>query len=84
MDFKTANKVIHKVEDQWHYPIMIKHGYIPQNKKGTGFVRSYRYLHPETKEEITCATGANADYWTIKDGNGGYWNELENYMKSRR
>jgi hypothetical protein len=77
--FKEANKVVHKVEDQWHYEYLTKHGYEPIDKTGVGFVRSYRYQKGD--HVICCVTGVNADYWTDKENNGfGYWIDLEPHL----
>ena len=79
-DFKKANEKVHKVEDQWHYKYLTKHGYKPIDKTGVGFVRSYRYQ--KEGHVIRCVTGVNADYWEDKDNNGfGYWLDLESHLK---
>jgi hypothetical protein len=62
MTFEEANKVVHKVEDQWHYPTLTAKGFIPETKTAVGFVRSYDYAHPKG-HKIRCSTGANADHW---------------------
>lgn len=80
-DFEKANKKVHKVEDQWHHPVLTKHGYVPKDKEGVGFVRSYRYIHPENGIMILCATGASADYWRSSDGNHGYHGSLKSYVE---
>jgi len=78
--FDKADKAIHKVEDEWHYPILKKYGFEPKTKTGVGFVRKYIYVHPKTEHEIELSTGINADYWT--DGEDrGYWNDLEPHLK---
>lgn len=79
MGFVQANKKVHKVEDQWHYPILTKHGYIPQDKERIGFVRSYEYIHPETGDVIIASTGANCDHWRAKDA-GGFYYSLEGHL----
>lgn len=80
--FNQANKTIHPVETQWHYPILTKYGFEPIAKEGIGFVRSYTYIHPATQCEIIVTTGASADYW--KDTTNkefGYWKALEPHLK---
>jgi len=77
--FTEADKKEHKVEDQWHYPILTKYGFIAITKIGIGFVRSYTYMKGE--HEIVCTTGCSADYWRDKTkGGGGYWGELEKHL----
>jgi len=82
-DFNEANKTIHKVEDQWHYERMIKFGFVPIDLTGVGFVRSYKYEHPQTKQRITVTTGFHGDYWTdTGEGTGhGYHASLELYLE---
>ena len=75
MNFEEANKVVHKVETQWHYPIMIGKGFKSLTKEGIGFVRSYRYEKGD--HMVTCTTGANADHWSDNKGNSGYWGTLK-------
>lgn len=83
MDFEAANKVVHLVEDQWHYPIMTKHGYVADTKEGIGFVRSYNYTHPTTKHSVTVTTGCNSDYWKDNEsGKGGFWGSLEPHLEA--
>jgi hypothetical protein len=62
MTFKEANRVVHPVEKQWHYPKLIKYGFIPETKSAVGFVRAYTYVHPSGRV-IKASTGANADHW---------------------
>ena len=78
--FAEADKAIHPVEKQWHYPKMTKYGYVPETKEAVGFVRKYVYVHPTTGNKVTCNTGVNADYWSAADGTGGYWSDLEPYL----
>ena len=82
-DFNRADKVIHKVEDQWHYPVMQKYGWISDTPTGIGFVRSYDYHHPSISipNKITVTTGVHADTWLTGSGEGGYWASLEPYLK---
>lgn len=77
-DFERANKRIHKVEDQWHYPIMTKYGFKPLKELAVGFVRQYKYSNG--LDIITCNTGVNAEYWQAPQG-FGYWADLEPHMK---
>lgn len=77
-----ADKKVHPVEDQWHYPILTKFGFIPLDKTGIGFVRSYRYEHPESKHTIVTTTGYSSDHWSDKTaGDSGYWADLEPHLK---
>ena len=78
-DFEQADRVVHPVEKEWHYPILIKYGYVPITKEAVGFVRFYDYEHPITKHKIKARVGVNADYWSADDS-GGYWSELEPYL----
>jgi hypothetical protein len=82
--FEEANKTVHKVEDQWHYPYMMKGGFTAETKEAVGFVRGYTYKHP-SGIVVRCCTGVNADYWeAAQDGkrlDGGYWSDLEPFLK---
>jgi len=79
-DFEEANKAVHKVEDQWHYKTLTAAGFEPETKEATGFVRKYKYKHPDGRE-IEVSTGASADYWTDpKTKAHGYWSDLEKYV----
>jgi len=81
--FEKANQAMHPVEDQWHYPIMKKHGYEPDTPTAQGFVRAYKYTHPKTGHSITANTGASADYWNDNSsGAGGYYSTLAPHMQS--
>lgn len=87
MDINEADKVEHKVEDQWHYPKMIKYGWVPDTLTGIGFVRSYNYHHPVSNIKICVTTGFHFDYWNAFDDNrkeigGGYWSSLEPFIKN--
>lgn len=86
--FEDANKTIHPVESQWHYPIMTKHGYKAITKTGVGFVRSYMYVHPVSGKTFKLTTGSSADYWSevLPEGSTetagwGYWSKLEPYLE---
>lgn len=46
-----ADKIVHKVEEEWHYPIFTNYGYEPIEKEGIGFVRHYNYVHKEKENE---------------------------------
>jgi hypothetical protein len=78
--FEEANKKVHPVETQWHYPTLTKHGFVPETKEQVGFVRAYTYTHPDGRR-IRCNTGVNSDYWTDLDTKKfGYWRELEPHI----
>lgn len=81
--FDKADQMVHPVEDQWHYKILHKYGFVPQEQQAKGFVRWYRYEHP-AGHKITCNTGVSADYWSHAehpDGHG-YWSSLEPYVSA--
>lgn len=81
--FEEANKTVHPVTSQWHYPILTKHGYLPETQEEVGFVRKYIYTHPTTKHSMRLVTGMSSDYWTdTKTSKVGYWNELDTYLAS--
>lgn len=81
MNFEEANKKCHPVNTQWHYPILIEHGYVALTQEAVGLVRTYVYEHPTTKHQISCTTGAHADYWTDKqNGAQGYWADLAPHL----
>lgn len=81
--FDKADQVVHPVTGEWHYPIMTKYGYVhPPGIEAKGFVRKYKYTHPDTKRTIIASTGVNSDYWTDEKTNKvGYWRELEAFLK---
>jgi hypothetical protein len=79
-DFIKANEKVHKVEDQWHFPVLTKYGYISETKERVGFVRSYVYVS-EKGNTVTCTTGVNCDYWKSSNGERGYHSSLELYLK---
>ena len=77
-----ADKVVHPVEKQWHYPIMIANGFEPVTKLAVGFVRRYEYKNKDGRR-IACCTGCNSDYFNdMNNGHIGYCRELEIYLKS--
>jgi len=80
MTLDEADKKVHAVKTQWHYPILTKYGFEPLDKEKQGLVRRYRYQ--KGNDIITCNTGVNADYWSGAGG-GGYWSELEPYLKKQ-
>lgn len=81
LDFERANQKIHLVEDQWHFPVMTKHGFVASNKEAPGFVRDYVYTKGE--ERIRLSTGVSSDYWTdLRTKKSGYWSDLEKYLKT--
>ena len=77
--FNKANEAIHKVEDEWHYPILVSGGFIPVNKTASGFVRAYFWEHP-SGINFTFKIGANADYWRCSTGEGGYGSTLKDFI----
>jgi len=80
MNFQTANKKVHKVEDQWHYPLLIAAGFSAATKEAEGFVR--KYVYEKDGRQIVCSTGVSSDYWTDNaTGKGGYWSDLEPFLK---
>lgn len=81
MNFDKADKIIHKVQDQWHYPILVKYGFKPETESAIGFVR--KYIYTNGNHTIIASTGSNKDYWSnSKTYNSGYWFSLEPYLKS--
>ena len=81
--FDEANKKVHPVETQWHYKTLTDAGFEPETKEATGFVRKYKYKHPDGRE-IIVSTGASSDYWEDpKTKKGGYWGELEKYVSQK-
>lgn len=83
MTFEEADKVVHPVTSQWHYPILIEYGFEAVTKEAIGFVRSYDYIHPISRRQIRCTTGCSSDYWedlTVKKTK--FWSDLEPYLKS--
>jgi hypothetical protein len=82
MNINEADKVVHPVETQWHYPIMVEHGYVPDTKEAVGFVRAYRYTHPITHHSIIAMTGGQTDHWSDPANNAvGFWAALALHLK---
>lgn len=81
MNFEEANKKVHKVEDQWHFPILTAYEFQSATPESTGLVRRYKYTGPNGVI-VTCVTGASSDYWESSDGKRGYWSALEPYLKT--
>lgn len=79
-EFDAANSVVHRVEDQWHYTILVLCGFVAETKQAVGFVRCYKYSHCDGRT-VKCCTGVNADHWESNDGHGGYWSSLEKWAK---
>jgi hypothetical protein len=79
--FARANQVVHSVESQWHYRLLVPYGFIPVQRQAVGLVRGYDYVHSDGRS-VRCCTGANADYWTASDGKTGYWATLEEWAKT--
>jgi hypothetical protein len=83
--FNEADKIVHPVEGEWHYPILTKYDFIPVTQEGIGFVRSYLYQHIPTMRMMRLTTGVNADYWNeVKGGKDvafGYHGTLEEHLK---
>lgn len=79
-----ADKHVHPVETQWHYPILTKYGYKANTKEGIGLSRSYTYQHP-IQPPVKVTTGINGDYWESEDrGKYSYWwSGLELYLKNK-
>ena len=80
--FAEAQEVVHPVEKEWHYPIFLKYGFVPNTLTGKGMVRSYTWTHPTLGLRMRWSIGVNADYFTDLDTDvGGYWTELEPYLE---
>jgi hypothetical protein len=79
--FEEANQVLHKVETQWHHPIMTKYGFVPLDLEARGFVRNYTYARGFRR--IRVSTGVFRDYWEdLNELDGGMWMDLEPHLKS--
>lgn len=87
--FNEANQKWHSVENEWHYPMLIKHGFKPLNETAQGFVRKYEWVN-DASRKLTYHVGTNHDYWTDSEtfwpgGNtlkSHFWLELEPFLKS--
>jgi len=85
MTFEEANQVVHPVETQWHYNVLIPAGWVAETKEQVGFVRTYVYTHPDTSLVIHCTTGSSSDYWMEVTHNkaGGYWGTLQKFVENK-
>jgi hypothetical protein len=84
--FEEADKAVHQVENEWHYPILTKYGFMPISDTGMGFVRHCDYAR-EDGEVIRATTGHTADYWDVLNGTPNtqekrYWADLEPHLKT--
>lgn len=78
--FNQADKKVHPVEVQWHYPILTEAGFVAQTKEGIGFSRSYVYERLDG-HKIKATTGINCDYWKdMTTGKTGYGCDLKGYV----
>lgn len=78
---QQADRRLHNVENEWHYPILTAAGFEAKTKTGVGFVRCYQYVHL-TGHIITVTTGVSRDYWHDKTAKAtGLWRELEPHLK---
>lgn len=77
-NFQKANEAIHNVENEWHYPIMKRNGFEPNDKTKTGMVRSYEYENING-HKVTGNVGVNKDYW-VDGEEQGYWDDLEAHL----
>lgn len=82
---EEVNSIVHPVETQWHYPIMVEFGFEPVTKKAQGIVRSYNYQKGTII--IECVSGYTADYWNRivsrhEEWKGGLWKSLRPYLES--
>jgi hypothetical protein len=76
-----ADRAMHPVAKQWHYPIMVRYGFEPVTKEAQGFVRTYEYRMAGHVIRVT--TGYNTDSWTdVTRGKTGLWAELEPHLKT--
>lgn len=79
---EEANQKVHPVTTQWHHPIMVARGFVPETLEAVGLVRRYDYVHPDG-HRIRCTTGVNSDHWQDVTGpvqKAGYWASLEGYL----
>jgi hypothetical protein len=82
MTISQSDQVIHKVLDEWHYPILTRYGFKPQTMSARGLVRRYSYKNPQTGVTIVAATGCSADYWESSTGHFGYVGTLEAFLQT--
>lgn len=76
-----ADKVVHSVEKEWHYPIFTKYGFNPLIREATGLVRSYDYVNA-SGHKITWTTGYSSDRWRdVTSDKWGYWSDLEAHLQ---
>lgn len=78
MDFKSANNIAHPVENEYHYKLLTKYGFVCNDPAPTGFVRKYKYTNGN--KDITVCIGASADYFEGFCG-FGYMSKLETELK---
>lgn len=78
-DFAAANEIMHPVQDEYHYKLLTKYGFVCNTPPQKGFVRQYLYTKDETS--IIVCIGASADYF---DGALGfdYMSHLEEALKA--
>lgn len=81
MTVPHPNDTVHPVQSQWHYELMTKHGFVAETKQAVGFVRRYKYVHPNGRT-VTVTTGASRDYWESSTSPGGLWSTLEPWLNT--
>jgi hypothetical protein len=80
--YEQANQRVHLVETQWHYPILINAGFIPETLVQTGTDRKYKYTHKDG-HTLICKSSDQAEYWlNTRTGTLGYWRDLVTYLVS--
>lgn len=76
----AADEKVHLVENEWHYKILTKYGYVPETKTQTGFIRKYKYVHPDG-HVININHHLNCDMWSDPNNNKyGYWSTLDTHV----
>jgi hypothetical protein len=80
---READKKVHPVDTQWHFPIMARYGFQPLTLEAVGLVRSYDYISGDGLGlKIRVSTGFSSDYWRDETNNaGGYWSALEPHLR---
>lgn len=81
-NFTEAEKEVHRVEDEWHFPVLTLFNFQPIEKQTVGRIRVYHYKN-ETQNIIKAAFSYGAFYWKDKEkyAGGVDLRSLEEHLK---
>ena len=78
ISFSEGDNVIHNVENEWFYSILVPLGFTPSTQTGSGFVRSYTLTHNDGRW-VKCSIGVKSNNWLASDGSCGFESTLKSW-----